>query len=227
MGCGMKGKLYGVSTGPGDPELMTLKAVRIIERCSVIAAPITHGKNCAALSIVEGACDLSGKTVIKLEFSMSRDERVLADSHIAAADTLTRYLESGRDVAFVSIGDISVYSTFSYIAGIVRERGYETEVCAGVTSFCAAAAAVGEPLVLGNEPLIVIPAGNGDLENLCSLTGTKVIMKSGCSVAEIKQKLNGRKAFAVENCGYDNQKIYGSIDEIDNKSGYFTTIIVK
>lgn len=222
----MKGKLYGVSTGPGDPELMTLKAVSIIEKCGVIAAPVTHGEKRAALSIVEKVCDLEGKIILDLPFAMSRDKTVLDKSHNAAADMIIPYLDSGISAAFVCIGDISVYSTFSYISRIVCERGYETEVCAGVTSFCAAAAAVGEPLVLGNEPLIVIPAGNGDLDNLCSLTGTKVIMKSGRSIAEIKEKLKGRKTYAVENCGYEDQRIYNSIDEIDDGK-YFTTIIVK
>ncbi len=224
MSCGI---LYGVSVGPGDPELMTLKAVRIIGECSVIAAPVTHGKNCAALSIVENVCDLSEKTVIKPHFTMSRDKDTLSESHRRIAEELSAYLDGGSDIAFINIGDISVYSTFWYIAQILRERGYEIGICAGVTSFCAASAAVKEPLVLGNEPLVVIPAGCGELEALCSVKGTKVIMKSGRSVAEIRVKLNGKGVYAVENCGYENQRIFGSLDEIDDNSGYFTTIIAK
>lgn len=222
----MKGKLYGVSVGPGDPELLTIRAARIIERCGVIAAPVTRGKNCAALSIAQGACDLSSKTVLKLEFTMSRDERVLAESRRAAAEQLFPYLDSGADIAFVSIGDISVYSTFSYIAEIVLRRGYEFEICPGVTSFCAAAAAVKRPLVLGSEPLTVIPADCEEFDELCSRGGTKVVMKSGKAASEIGEKLRGRDAYAVENVGYDNEKIHRTLDEIA-ESGYFTTIIFK
>lgn len=222
-----RGILYGVSVGPGDPELMTLRAARIIRECSVIAAPITHSENSAALSIAEKVCDLSGKIVIKPRFTMSRDTGILSESHLRIAEELSVYLEGGSDVAFITIGDVSVYSTFWYIADILRERGYEIRVCAGVPSFCAAAAAVKEPLVLGNEPLTVIPASCGELEKLCSAKGTKVIMKSGRSVSEICEKLNGKSAYAVENCGYENQRIFGSLDEIDDNSGYFTTIIVK
>lgn len=223
----LRGILYGVSVGPGDPELMTLKAVRIIEKCAVIAAPITHSENSAALSIVEKICNLSGKIVRKPRFTMSRDRDVLAESHLRIAGELSEYLDGGSDVAFITIGDISVYSTFWYIARILMERGYEAEICAGVTSFCAAAAVVKKPLVLGSEPLMVLPASCAELEELCDVRGTKVIMKSGRSVSNIRGKLNGKSVYAVENCGYENQRIFGSLDEIDDDSGYFTTIIAK
>lgn len=222
----MKGKLYGVSVGPGDPELLTIKAARIIEKCGVIASPVTHGSNCAALSIARGACDLSGKTVLKLAFTMSRDESVLSESRNAAAEQIVSFLDGGEDVAFVCIGDISVYSTFSYIAEIISRRGFEFEICPGVTSFCAAAAAAKRPLVLGSEPLIVIPADCAELDELCERGGTKVVMKSGKAASAITEKLQGRDVYAAENVGYEDERIYTSLDEIAD-SGYFTTIIFK
>ena len=224
----MNGKLYGVSVGPGDPELVTLKAVRIIEKCGVIAAPVTQGEKRAALSIAESVCDISQKKVLDLPFAMSRDARVLAEAHNAAAELIIPYLSEGIDVAFVCIGDISVYSTFSYIARLVKERGFDIEIIPGVTSFCAAAAVVGKPLVTGTEPLIVIPAGidGAEFEKLSSLDGTKILMKSGKSLSETVEKLQGRTGFAVENIGYPEQKIFGSLDEIE-EAGYFTTVIFK
>lgn len=223
----MSGTLYGVSVGAGDPEQMTLKAERIINECYVIAAPVTSNEKSAALSIAEQVCDISGKTIVNLKFTMSRDREILRKSHEDIASALIEYLDYGEDIAYITIGDISVYSTFSYIAEIIRSRGYTVETCAGVPSFCAAASAVGEPLVLGAEPLIVIPAGCEDLEKLCSLNGTKVNMKSGRSIADIKAKLCGKQAFAVENCGYPDQRIYESLDEIGDDCGYFTTIVIK
>lgn len=226
----MSGILYGVSVGAGDPELMTLKAVRFIKESPVIAAPETKGEKCAALSIAEQVCDLSGKTIVNLKFTMSRDKEVLRKSHEDIAKQISEYLDRGESVAFLTIGDISVYSTFSYIAEILTARGYEVEICAGVPSFCAAAAAVKEPLVLGAQPLIVIPAGcvgSADFDKLCSLNGTKVIMKSGRSLSEIRANFYGKRVLAVENCGYHDQKIYHSLDEIGDGCGYFTTIIIK
>lgn len=224
----MNGILYGISVGPGDPELVTLKAIKIIEKCKVIAAPVTHGEKRAALSIAGSLCDFSEKTVLDLPFAMTRDELVLAETHNAAAEMIISYLADGFDVSFVCIGDISVYSTFSYIEKIVKEHGFGIEIIPGVTSFCAAAAAVGEPLVTGTEPLIVIPAGikSAEFDKLCSLDGTKILMKSGRSLPEIAKKLQGKTGFAVENAGYPDQKIFGSLDEI-GEAGYFTTVIFK
>lgn len=224
----MSGILYGVSVGPGDPELVTLKAVKILKKCRVIAAPVTRGEKRAALSITERVCDISEKTVLDLPFTMSRDEQVLAESHKAAAELIIPYLAEGISVAFVCIGDISVYSTFSYISRLVKEHGFRIEVIPGVTSFCAAAAAAGEPLVTGTEPLIVIPAGIDptEFEKLSSLDGTKILMKSGRSLPEIAKKLQGKTGFAVENAGYSEQRIFGSLDEI-GEAGYFTTVIFK
>lgn len=224
----MSGILYGVSVGPGDPELVTLKAVRTIEKCGVITAPVARGEKRAALSIAEKVCDISGKTALDLSFPMSRDERVLSEAHKTAAEMIIPYLNNGIDAAFVCIGDISVYSTFSYIAKIVKERGFEVEMIPGVTSFCAAAAAVGEPLVTGIEPLIVIPAGinSAEFDKLSSLDGTKILMKSGRSLPEIAKKLQGKTGFAVENAGYPDQRIFNSLDEI-GEAGYFTTVVFK
>ena len=99
------GILYGVSVGPGDPELMTVKAVRILERCPVVAAPRTAGEKTLALDIASGAADLRGKTILNLEFAMTRDPAELAASHRAAADTLENELREGRDVAMLNLGE--------------------------------------------------------------------------------------------------------------------------
>ena len=216
------GILYGVSVGPGDPELLTLKALRIIRGCDVIAAP----DNNTALSIVERVCDIGEKMLLKPAFPMTRDRELLKNSHIAAADELCRYLDNGENIAFICLGDISVYSTFSYISELVSARGHSVEMIPGVTSFCAAAAELKQPLALGSEPLLIIPSGSREFDLLLSVEGTKVIMKSGSAIPELKEKLRGKTVYAVENCGFENQKLYYSVDELEN-CGYFTTVIIK
>ncbi len=224
----MAGVLYGVSVGPGDPELITFKAVRLIEKCGVIAVPRTKGENMLALSIAEQAADITGRTIVPLDFTMSRDKDVLRRSHEDIAQKLMGYLES-EDVAMLSLGDISVYSTFSYIAEIVRQNGYSAEICPGVTSFCAAAAAAGRPLVTGNDSLTILPENNDEFMLKMAQNGTKVIMKSRKSAEKIKSVLaeNGLtdKTYAVELCGMKNQKIYSDINELTEDCSYFTTII--
>ena len=172
------GRLYGVSVGSGDPQLMTLKAANIIEKCGVIAVPRTGGETSIALSIAEQAVDLSGKRKLYFDFPMTADREECGKNYSDIADRLCSELEN-IDAAFLTLGDISVYSTFSHIGSLVEKRGFETEICAGVTSFSAAAALLGEPLCLGDEELHIIPYDCGDIEKALELGGTKVIMKAG------------------------------------------------
>ncbi len=110
-----QGIFYGVGVGPGDPELLTVKALRTIERCPVIAAPETRGEKTLALDIARQAVNLEGKTILPLQFLMTRDKQALDQSHRQQAQKIIAYLEQGVDVAMLNLGDVSIYSTFSYI----------------------------------------------------------------------------------------------------------------
>ena len=145
------GVLYGVSVGPGDPELMTLKAVRCLEKCPVIAAPQTAGGRMLALDIARGAGGLDGKTILPLRFAMSRDPAVLAASHKEAVQAVRPYLDAGQDTAMLNLGDVSIYATFGYLQCLLEAEGYPTAMAAGVPSFCAAAARLNVPLTGGMD----------------------------------------------------------------------------
>ena len=223
----MAGIFYGVSVGPGDPELLTLKAVKIIKSCPVVAAPRTKGGKMLALSIAEQVIDMAGKTVIPLDFQMKSDETAQHENHCRIAGQLSVYLESGKNIAMLNIGDVSLYSSCTYIASELAKMGFETEMCAGVPSFCAAAAELGIPLSEGSKPLTIIPAQYENARAMIDSEGTKVIMKSGGRLSEIKKMLSGNgTVYAVENCGFSEQKLYRNIDEITD-CGYLTVVIVK
>ena len=215
----MSGILFGVSVGAGDPELMTLGAVRVIERCRIIAVPRTKGESSLALSIAEQAVDMSGKEILYFDFPMTRDRNEWEQSHIRLANN--------EDTAMLCLGDISVYSTFSYVADIAKQRGYACEWKAGVTSFCAAASVCGIPLVSGNEPLIVIPAAAENFDELMAQDGTKVIMKPRIITDRLRSALSGKSFYAVSDCGLPNERIYTDIDDVPEKGSYFTVFIVK
>ena len=117
-----KGRFYGVSVGPGDPELLTLKAVRCLERCPVLAAPQTASGRMLALDIARGAADLRGKTILPLHFVMSREEEALRASHQEAAEKVRACLDAGQDVAMLNLGDVSVYATYGYLEEILKEQ---------------------------------------------------------------------------------------------------------
>ena len=176
----LKGTFYGVSVGPGDPELMTLQAVRLIRQCPVLAAPQTASGQMLALDIARSALGeaLDGKTIVPLYFAMSRDPAALAASHEKAAAAVRQYLDAGQDVAMLNIGDVSIYATFGYLQEILQAGGYATAMAAGVPSFCAAAARLNVPLTGGMDtPLTIAPGGWTD--RVLEMPGTKVLMKAG------------------------------------------------
>jgi precorrin-2/cobalt-factor-2 C20-methyltransferase len=225
------GILYGVSVGPGDPELMTVKAVRILERCPVVAAPRTAGEKTLALDIASGAADLRGKTILNLEFAMTRDPAELAASHRAAADTLENELREGRDVAMLNLGDVSVYSTFAYMMELLRADGFESVMIPGVPSFCAVAAALGTGLTEMNEPLHILPAGGMAVDEALRLPGTKVLMKTGRAMPAVRAAIRraglADRTQLVQNCGLPDEKICRRLEEASDEISYFTTMIVK
>ena len=226
------GTFYGVSVGPGDPELLTLKAVRCIEQCPILAAPRTAEGRMLALEIVKGAVDVSGKTILPLHFAMSRDADTLRASHEAAAGAVREALDAGQDVAMLNLGDVSIYATYGYLEEILKAQGYPTARIAGVPSFCAAAAALGRSLTDGMEaPLTLAPGRHA--EQVLDAPGAKVLMKSGrqlpAALAALRRRGLLEKSAMACNCGLPEQTLWPDLSSYDpaRPAGYFTTIIVK
>lgn len=224
------GVLYGVSVGPGDPELMTLKAVRCLEKCPVIAAPQTAGGRMLALDIARGAVGLDGKTILPLRFAMSRDPEVLRASHEEAARAVKEYLDAGQDVAMLNLGDVSVYATFGYLQEILEAEGYKSVRIPGVPSFCAAAARLGRSLTEMDLPVHIVPAGGFPLEEALDLPGTKVLMKSGRALPQVLEALESRglleSSAMVQNCGLPGEQAAESLKDAPQSGSYFTTLLV-
>lgn len=225
----MSGTLYGVSVGAGDPELITLKAVKIIKQCGAVAVPRTDGRRSLALEIARKAVDLDDKKVIYVDFPMTRDKLILAENYDRIAEIICGELAE-NDVAFLNLGDISVYSTFGYIAERVKEKGFAVVFCSGVTSFCAVSATVGKPLVSEGKSLHILPYNAEKLRKNPLSDGTYIIMKCGKNSAELieilREKGLEKMTYAVENCGLENERIYRNIGEITD-CGYFTVFVVE
>ena len=228
------GTFYGVSVGPGDPELMTLQAVRRLENCPVIAAPQTPKGGMLALDIARSALGeaLDGKTIIPLHFAMSRDPAVLAASHKAAVQAVRPYLDAGQDIAMMNLGDVSIYATFGYLQRLLEAEGYPTAMAAGVPSFCAAAARLNVPLTGGMDtPLTIAPGGWTD--RVLEMPGTKVLMKAGRQLPVLLDTLQQadklKKSALVCNCGLPDERVYPdlSLERPQEQAGYFATVLVK
>lgn len=223
-----EGKLWGVGVGPGDPELLTLKAARVLEQADVILAPDTGKADKTALNIVRN--HLNGKRPILVSTPMTRDQEKVEASYTAAAQMICNYLDEGKQVAFITLGDATVYSTYMYIHEKVRARGYAVEVVPGVPSFCAAAARLNISLCQGTEPLLVIPASHS-VEDLLDVKANKVFMKAGSSILDLKKALEEKNmlgnAAMVENCSMEKERVYPDFRDLNRPSGYFSLVIVK
>ena len=152
----MKPTFYGVGVGPGDPELLTLKAVRIIEECDVLAVPGRTKEDSVAYSIALAAVpEIGQKETICIHMPMTTDEKKLKESHEKGAAQIIRLLEQGRSVAFLTLGDPTIYSTYLYLQKLVQEAGFETEIISGIASFLAAGAALNTGLVEKKQQSII------------------------------------------------------------------------
>ena len=225
----MRAKLYGVGVGPGDPELLTLKALRIIRESDVIAVPGEKPEETVAYKIVIQAYPaLAEKELLPVLMPMTKDAAKLEESHNQGAAAIQKLLDAGKQVAFLTLGDPTVYSTYLYVHKRMEAAGYPVEIISGITSFCAVAAKMNIGLVEKAEPLHVIPASY-QIEEALSLSGTKVLMKAGKQMGRVKQMLIDKReeAVMIENCGMPEEKIYHSVEESPENAGYYSLIIVK
>ena len=225
-----KGKLYGVSVGPGDSELLTLKAVRAIRDADVVAVPnIGHGRQ-TALSIA--AEYVGDKPLIDCSTPMTRDASVRQAAYAENARMICEHLEAGRNVAYLCLGDIGVYASFAPVNEHVRAAGYDVIIIPGVTSFSASAARLGTVLCEGSERLLVAPVMSGNVDEILDISANKVFMKSGREVLALREKLaeHGQldTASMVANCGLPDEKVFPRLADVtEEDADYFSVVIVK
>lgn len=224
-----KGSLYGVGVGPGDKELITVKAINVLKMADIIALPNAKSGNNKAYDIIKE--HIKDKEIIYIDMPMVKDKQELEKSHKAGAEIIRKYLDMGKNVAFATLGDVSIYSTYMYIHRIITSYGYNTIIIPGVTSFSASAARLNISLCDGDTPLIIIPANYKDNKELLSLNAAKVLMKSGSKIGQVKKEIAElgltANTYMVENCGMEQEKVYYDFSQVEEKTSYFSLIIVK
>ena len=230
------GTLYGISVGPGDPELITLKGLRILKQSPVVAFPAgVQGKLGMAQLIVDEWLG-SHQVQLALSFPYVQDMVILTQAWQVAAEQVWQYLHLGQDVAFVCEGDVSFYSTFTYLAQMLQQLHPEcvVQTVPGVCSPMAAASAMGIPLTVREQRLVVLPAlyNVGELETILDWADVVVLMKVSSVYPEVWQVLHRRqlleKAFVVERATLPEQVIYQDLrDRPALKLPYFSLLIVK
>ncbi|MCD7736751.1 MAG: precorrin-2 C(20)-methyltransferase [Lachnospiraceae bacterium] len=224
-----KGILYGVGVGPGDPKLMTYLAVETIENCPVLAVPADGKESAVSYKIAAGIVkELDRKECLNLKTPMTKDKAVLNAAYKEAAEQIIGQLEQGKDVAYLTLGDPTIYCTYIYVHRLVKERGYQAEIINGVPSFCAVSAKLGDSLADRSEQLHIIPS-TYDIEDALELPGTKVMMKAASKMPLVKDALLRKdlRGMMIENCGMDNEKCYRSVEEIPDQPSYYSVIVIR
>lgn len=245
----MTGKLYVIGVGPGDPELLTLKAVRILKEMQCICVPKGREEGSSlALSIVKRAINLDGKEIIEAHFPMRKTKTNTPTlQHPNAPDcglntkwqetieTVYSKLNKGIDMAFITIGDPTIYSTFFYLYDKLLELNPELciEIIPGVSSINAAAARADLSLSLADEKIAILPATYTDnIKEILEKFDTIVLMKVHRVFDKILNMLDDMKltdnAVYISRAGMEDEKIFKNIRDIKEPDlNYFSMVIVK
>lgn len=230
------GKLYGIGVGPGAPDLITVRAQRLLQDLPVLAVPRPNAYSPSlAFRIIESHLLPGPQQHLFLEFPMSKDPDVVGPAWERAFRAIENELLQGRDIGFVTQGDPFTYSTFIYVFESLREKYPELsiEVVPGVSSIMAVPMAAGVPLVDGQESLAVIPASYG-LEELPTILRTFdsiVLMKVSSVIEQLINILEAEgllaSAYYVERATTDEQRIVRDLRELrGNRCIYFSMVVV-
>ncbi len=230
------GILFGIGVGPGDPELITLKATKILNQVdTVFAAASTKNNHSLAVNIAERHIPENTK-VKMLRFPMTRDKNETRKAWRKHAQTIIAEIERGKNVAFLTLGDAMTYSTFGYIIRHIQDLAPDIEIqtVPGITSYQAAAASLNMPLVEGEESLMVVSGATGGnrLRELEGKPENVVFLKAYRNVKDIKAAIDeiGKypSSVGVKNCSHPNEEIIADIEELGEKvPDYWTLIIAK
>ena len=225
----MKGIAYGVGVGPGDPKLMTLRAIELIRENDVIAVPGKEPKESVAYKIAAAVVpEIADKELVPVYMPMIKDRTLIDEGHKKGAALLKKYLDQGKNVVYITLGDPTIYCTFSYLQHYLEADGYPVELVPGISSITAAAARLNLPLTEWDEPLHVLPAVH-KTDAAMNLPGTYVLMKSASHMKDVKEtlRMSGKDVQAVIDCGMPTEQVYRSLEEIPDDAGYFALVIAK
>lgn len=225
----MSGTLFGLGLGPGDPELITLKAARLIREASVIAYPTLAGGDSFARAI---AADLitPGTEEIRMDVPMTTDRQPAQDAYDAGAEKIAKILKKNENIICLCEGDPFFYGSFMYLYARLS-RDFNVEVIPGVTSITACAARAGMPLAARNERLTVLPGPLPEEELRLRIEGAEsvVIMKVGRHLKKIRQVIESlgltAQATYVERATLP-QEVILPLPQAPEKAPYFSMILL-
>ncbi len=230
------GTLYGIGVGPGDPELITLKAMNILRRVAVVFAAVsTKNSHSLAEKIVSPHLK-EGMPVKHLGFPMTREKEILSEAWQGNARKVVEVLKKGEDAAFITLGDPMIYSTFGYLMNTIKESNpnITIEIIPGITSYQAGASAAGQTLAEAEESYTVISGalGSQKLKDIIDHTDSVVMLKVYRNYKGILETLNELEltdsSVLISRCGLDGEEIVGNLKgRPDTTPPYLSFLIIK
>ena len=229
----MKGKFYGVGVGPGDSELLTVKAVNAIKNADVIIAPKTEKKDgSVALTIAEPY--ISNAEIVYQTFPMVKHFEESKEIFEQNTNQILNFLRAGKNVAFLTLGDPMFFSTYIYIYKLLKNSGADIETIPGIPAFLAIASHIGRAAAYGNDIITIIPATaqKEKIVDALKVSDSAVLMKVYKNFAEIVDTLDAENmaenAVLISRYGLDDEKIFDDIRaHKDDKLNYLSTILTR
>ncbi|MDQ0203849.1 precorrin-2 C(20)-methyltransferase [Pectinatus haikarae] len=229
----MTGIFYGIGVGPGDPELLTMKAIKTLEKVDVIIAPKTEKKDgSVALSIASPYLKPAVEIVYQV-FPMVTHFEQSPQSWQKNKEEILNLLNQGKNVAFLTLGDPMFYSTYIYVHRLLKNEAVPIKTIPGVPAFCAIAGRLEYPLVEGNDIISVIPA-TADAEKIkkvLAVSDNVVVMKVYKNfdeiVTELKKKKLADNAVMVSRCGLPDEECIYDIAQVKQVPNYLSTILAR
>ncbi|MDU4960812.1 MAG: precorrin-2 C(20)-methyltransferase [Sporomusaceae bacterium] len=231
----MAGIFYGVGVGPGDPELITLKAIQTIKNADVIIAPKTEKKEDSVALTIATPYLKADVSVVKLVFPMVSDDQTLTEAWRENKECILEYLQAGKNVVFLTLGDAMFYSTYIYVFQLLQDCGFPIVTIPGITAFAAIGSQLGYPLVEGNDTLTVIPAtmDEAKLDRVLAVADNVVLMKVYKNFPRIREMLDrhglAANAVMISRCGLDDEQVIRDLAHVaaDYRPNYLSTILTR
>ena len=230
----MRGTFYGIGVGPGDPELLTVKAIKAIEAADVLIAPKTEKKDGSVALKIARPYLKEGVEIVYQVFPMVKDFAKNPEAWEENKTEILALLDAGKNVAFLTLGDPMFYSTYIYVFRLMEQEDVEIVTIPGVPAFAAIGSRLNRPIVEGDDILAIIPAtaDRAQLEKIMAVVGSAVVMKVYRNYPEIVDLLAknnmAEDAVLVSRAGLDDEKIVRDIGaHRDAPLNYLSTILAR
>lgn len=231
-----QGILYGIGVGPGDPDLITLKAVEILSKVDMVfAASAAKNSHSLAAKIVKPHLKAS-VPIQRLPFPMTRNKQARESAWLDNAKAVIKVLEEGKNAAFITLGDCMTYSTYGYLIKYIQKLAPHIDICSipGITSYQAAAARINTPLVEGEESMTLLSGvmGGDKFRQISDRADNVVFLKAYKNADDIAKALDeagmAEKSVGIVKCGLEGEQIINNVNAFqEKKPDYWTLIIAK